>query len=69
MFDALLSGKRRAGELKDEDFEVLPMSKTKQITKNYNTRLLFKTVQKPKVKLMFNFHRRMISLRLKGSAI
>lgn len=29
MFDALLSGKRRAGELGDEDFEYAPMSKTK----------------------------------------
>ncbi len=29
MFDALLSGKRRAGELGDEDLEYAPMSKTK----------------------------------------
>ena len=47
MFDAILSGRKKPGEMEDDEHNY-PMNKTKQITKNYNTRIFFKG-QKPRV--------------------
>jgi hypothetical protein len=51
IFDALLSSKRRGGDLDLNFIESnynFPMNKTKSISKNYNTRI-FRTIGKIKV--------------------